>query len=368
MPSSAWRSHFARSLAWSVEKKAGWVEIISSALGIAGPAVVASTTDHLPSGFAVGLGGLMIGGIAQGLSQRAELMNSAMSAAPAVAATAMAALLAGHGWPAEALMVLVAGLAALFGGYSRPAAVAAAYFVPYLVLTFSAAEKVSDKGFFALLAIGGMVLTIAIGLLVATLGRSMGYEPPRSDEPAVSTATAAQKWKRWRRLLTQVAGWQYTLRLVIGLTVATVIRSAWPGHHFLWITLAVALLTERQVEIVPLKTTQRVLGTAFGVALSGLFLFDWPPQALLLSLFVVLAALRPLARAGNYLVYSLVQTMIIVLILDHGQPPGSSLLTDRLIATLIGAVLVIGCNFLFRGHANLPQPASETKRRITQSG
>lgn len=368
MSSSAWRSHFARSLAWSVEKRPGWVEIGSSALGIAGPAVFASTTGHLPSGFAAGLGGLMIGGIAQGLSRDAELTTSAISAAPAIAATVLAALLAGHGWPAEGLMILLAGLAALFGGYSRPAAVAAAYFVPYLVLTFSAAEKVSDKVFFVLLAIGGMGLTIAIGLLIASVRRSMGYQPPPFDEPAASTATAAQKWARWRRLLWQVAGWQYTLRLVIGLTIATVIRYAWPGHHFLWITLAVALLTERQIEIVPLKTTQRVVGTALGVGLSGLFLFHWPPQALLLSLFVILAAIRPLARAGNYLIYSVVQTMIIVFILDHGQPPETGLLTDRLIATLIGAALVIGCNFLFRRHANPQQPASASVRRVTQSG
>jgi hypothetical protein len=357
MSSSVWRSHFAKSLLWSGQARPDWTEILSSALGIAGPAVAASITGHTPSGFAAALGGLMIGGIAQGLGLRMELASAVASTIPAVAATLVAALLAGNGWPAEAAMIVLAGLAALFGGYSRPAAIAAARFVPYLVLAFSVAEHVSDRASFALLAVAGMVLTIVAGLLIATVLQAMGHLAAPAPEPAASTATAAQKWARWRRLLWQVVGWQYTLRLVIALTIATVIRFAWPEHHFLWITLAVALLMERQIEVVPIKTTQRVLGTALGVALSGLLMLDWPPQALLLGIFVLLAAFRPVARAGNYLVYSLVQTMIIVFILDHGQPPSPDLLSDRLVATLIGAALVIGCNWCFRGNAAAPAAA-----------
>jgi hypothetical protein len=348
MSPSGWSSHFAKAFRWSHEGRVNGVEVASSAIGIAGPAALAAAYGHLPSGLAASLGGLMIGGVIQSFSWQGELTAVVTGAGPAAAATVIAALLAGDGWMADLVMIALAGAAALFGGYSRPAAIAAARFIPYLIIAFSAVQPHAPRIGFVLFVVGGIVLTLVSGALLAMLWRAFGYSAAPAAEPPASTATAAQKWARWRRLLWQLAGWQYTLRLVICMLVATFVRHAWPDHHFLWVLLTVALLMERQIEPVPIKTTQRVVGTTFGVLLTALFLLHWPPAALLVGLLALLAAARPVARNGNYLLYSLIQTMIIVIILDGGRAPETGLLWDRLIATLIGAGLVISCNLIFR--------------------
>jgi glutathione peroxidase len=358
MSSSGWSSHFGKAFLWSKETRIDRVEIASSAIGIAGPALLGAAAGHIASGLAASLGGLMIGGILQSLSWQAGMAEAAAGAVPAVGATVLAALLAGHGWVAEAVMIVLAGAAALFGGYSRPAAVAAARFVPYLIIAFSAAQPSANRIGFVLIVIGGVALTIVSGALLAMLWRKLGYAPAPPAGPPASTATAAQKWARWRRLFWQMAGWQYTLRLTICLALASLIQLGWWEHHFLWVLLTVSLLMERQIEAVPIKTTQRVLGTALGVLLTALFLFHWPPAALLVGLLTLLAAARPVARSSNYLFYSLIQTMIIVIILDGGRPPETGLLWDRLIATLIGAGLVIGCNSLFAQFVKTAEPAT----------
>jgi len=347
MSSSGWWSHFAKAFLWSAENRIDRVEILSSAIGIAGPALLAAAMGHLQSGLAASLGALMIGGVVQGLTWQAGLQSVATGTGPAVAATVIAALLAGHGWAAEAVIIALAGAAALFGGYSRPAAIAAARFIPYLIIAASAVGPTSNRIGFVLFVIGGIALTIVSGAALAMLWRAIGYSPTIAAEPTATTSTTAQKWARWRRLLWQLAGWQFTLRLMICLVLATFIRIAWPEHHFFWILLTVTLLMERQIEPVPIKTIQRVLGTALGVLVTALFLLHWPPTFVLIALLALLAAARPVARSSNYLAYSLIQTMIIVIILDGGRAPEAGLLWDRLIATLIGAVLVVGCNVVF---------------------
>ena len=51
-------------------------------------------------------------------------------------------------------------------------------------------------------------------------------------------------------------------------------------------------------------------------------------------------------RVRNYLAYSAVMTPLIILIIDAGRAPDIGLLLDRLVATLIGAALVVGANLL----------------------
>ena len=61
----------------------------------------------------------------------------------------------------------------------------------------------------------------------------------------------------------------------------------------------------------------------------------------------MLAGLRPLLRARNYLAYTAAMTPLIIVLLDAGATPGIGVLIDRLVATLIGAGLVIATNWLF---------------------
>jgi glutathione peroxidase len=109
-----------------------------------------------------------------------------------------------------------------------------------------------------------------------------------------------------------------------------------------------------------------VLGTAFGVLLAALFLFYWPPASLLVGLLALLAAARPVARSGNYLLYSLIQTVIIIIILDGGRAPEPGLLWDRLVSTLAGAGLVVGCNALFAQFVESGEPRTSRTSPIAR--
>jgi uncharacterized membrane protein YccC len=160
---------------------------------------------------------------------------------------------------------------------------------------------------------------------------------------------------RWRRTLENLAGWQYPLRLTLCLAIAGGLRSLWPDHHLYWISLTVVLLTERKIEIFPVRATQRALGTLLGVLVAGLLLVYRPPFWGLVVILGVLAGARPLLRTGNYLAYSTIMTPLVIVIMDSGQLLGVGVLIDRLVATLVGAALVIGANqILARAVAPLP--------------
>jgi hypothetical protein len=163
--------------------------------------------------------------------------------------------------------------------------------------------------------------------------------------PAVR-ATAAQKYAWWRRTLASRAAWQYQVRLTACLAVAAVLRNVWPEHHVAWISLVVAILTQRQLELLPLKTTQRALGTVLGVAAAGLPVIYPPPIWGLVVGIGVLAALRPVLKTRNYLAYTAIMTPLIILVMDANQPVAAGVLLDRLIATGAAAGLVIIANRL----------------------
>ena len=117
-------------------------------------------------------------------------------------------------------------------------------------------------------------------------------------------------------------------------------RWRWPDHHLHWIALIIAILTQRQRDLLPIKTTQRVLGTVLGVVTAAVFVVLRPPVWGLVLGIGVLAGARPLLRARNYLAYSAVMTPLVMLIMGAGQPLGAGILIDRLLATLLGAGLV----------------------------
>jgi uncharacterized membrane protein YccC len=111
--------------------------------------------------------------------------------------------------------------------------------------------------------------------------------------------------------------------------------------------MTVALLMERPIESFPVRTTQRAVGTTLGVAITDLIGAHTLPVWLLVGASGLLAAARPLLRARNYLLYSVVMTPLVIVILDAGRPAPPDVLLERLLATLIGAALVIGANLAF---------------------
>jgi uncharacterized membrane protein YccC len=113
-----------------------------------------------------------------------------------------------------------------------------------------------------------------------------------------------------------------------------------------WVLLTVILTIRRQTEVLPVRVTQRALGTVAGVLIAELIMTFARVGLVVLVIIVALGALRPITKNRNYLLYSAVMTPLILLIVDRGGHSDSSVLADRLIATLIGAALVIAANLI----------------------
>ena len=340
------RCHLRESLRWSAARATSLVEILAAALGLAVPVAVGAAVGHLAPGLVAAVGGLLINDVVPGPTVGVHARRLAVVLAPALIATLASMLTSGA--LGDVLVVGLATAAALVGGYSRGLAVAAMRFVLALVLTSHAAESiaVNPVGMLALVALGALTAAlISVGLAALPFGAWRATEVASAPGPAAA-ATPAQKYARWKRMLRQRAGWQYPLRLGGSLAVAAVLRAAWPAHHFHWIALVVAILTERENTPLPIKTTQRALGTLAGVIAAGVLVVYQPTAWGLVIAVAVLGGLRPLLKARSYVAYTAAITPLIVLLMSAARPLGIGVLLDRLVATLLGAALVIGANVL----------------------
>jgi hypothetical protein len=312
------------------------------------PVALGAASGHLGLGLLAAVGGLVVHDVAPGPGARAHLRRLAVGIAPAGVACLAAMLVSGHGWITDALVVVLAAVAATLGGASRGLAVSAMRFVLALVLIINAASGAHPLGLFVVILVGSLTtaaIHLVLGIVLGVLPGPRRHVASASPDPA-ARATAAQQYARWRRTLGHRAAWQYPARLAGCLALAAVARNAWPGYHFAWISLVVAILTQRQLELLPLKTTQRALGTVLGVAAAGLIVAYPPPAWGLVVGIGVLAALRPVLKVRNYLAYTAIMTPLIMLIMGAKQPLDASVLVDRLVATLLAAGLVLVANWL----------------------
>jgi hypothetical protein len=259
-------------------------------------------------------------------------------------AVAAATAIARTPWP-DVAMIGVATLAGLVSGYSRPVGVAAIRFIVYLVLSLGLIESAGINGGDTALIFGLGALWNIILRVVMSRG-SLKSGPPEPGRPQ-KMPTPAQRRAHWRRGLRTLSGWQLPLRLAIGLAVASLIRLSMPAHHFYWIILNVALLTQRPIEHLPAKALQRMLGTALGVGVTWLLLMAAQFAWVLAVTVCLLAASVPIVRARSYLLYAAISTALILLVMDLGQLVGAAMLGDRLVATFIGAAIVIAGNIVF---------------------
>jgi hypothetical protein len=338
------KSHFGQALHWS-RAEIRWSVLFASGLGMASLVLAGALAGRVSLGFAAAVGSLLAGGGAGGghglrAQVRSEGRALVVAMLAAFAAVSIAWLPQGV---ADAALVAAGAIAATVGGYSRPLAEASGRFIVLLVVAFSVAEGAGGGPALLGAMVAGALWTSALGFLFGRF--ETGAAAPANVQSAVSLATSRQKFARWRRSLRELAGWQFTLRLALCLCAAGVLRLSWPEHRLIWVTLTVALLCQRQRDAFPVRTTQRALGVMLGVAATGVMIFTGVlPLPLLVAVIAVLAGVRPWLREKNYLAYSACMTPLIILILDRGQPIEVDTLVDRLLATVIGAVLVIVVN------------------------
>jgi hypothetical protein len=330
--------HIGETLRWSGGEPIKVRTVVIAALGMAVPALMGLAMGRPAIGFTIGLGAMLLADTPTAGSAAAEVATPGSALLPASLAVVLATLIAGAPW-SDGAMIAVAGIAAAVSGYSRPVGAAAIRFIIYLVLSESLLDSAGGHRTDAALLFGlGALWNVVVRAMLAARSVKPDTAPP------ARTPTPAQRRAYWRRTLRNLAGWQFAIRVVVGLGAASAIRRLWPSHHFGWIVLTVALLTQRPLEHLPVKITQRALGTALGVALTWLVLAGVSSHGERALAICLLATAAALARPRNYLAYAVVSTPVILLVMDIGKPLETSLLTDRLIATVVGAAIVIAAN------------------------
>jgi len=336
------------ALHWSPATTTDRRSLAIAALGMMVPVLIGLAVGRAETGFTIGLGAMLLSEApsAAGRASAAtepERPSPLSAILPAALAVILATLICGGVWTDPAL-VLLAGAAAAVSGYSRPVGVAAIRFIIYLVLSVTVLQSAGEHRSAAALVFG-------LGALWNTVVRRLLLRPgaeatPKAATPPGRQPTPAQRRAYWRRSLRALSGWQFPIRIVAGLGAASALRQLWPSHHFGWIVLTVALLTQRPIEHLPVKTIQRALGTALGVALTWAIVALVSSPVLLALLICLLGIAAAAARARNYLVYAVISTPVILLVLDFGKPVQTAFLTDRLLATGLGAAIVIGATFV----------------------
>jgi hypothetical protein len=235
------RAHLGEALRWNRETEFEFAEGIIAGLGFVGPILLAALFGDLPLGLAASAGSLPIGTIAAGRSAAEQARNLALALMPTLSAAGVAVALADAGWEGKVLVVVLAGIAALVGGYSRTAAIVTTRFTLFLIITLSLAAATPHRLLLLLLLAAGAIWTALLWLLFGIVARLIGSAAAVADGPQ-PPATAAEKRTRWRASLRQFGGWQYVARLTLCLTAAAALDLGYAGHHLHWILLTIVLL------------------------------------------------------------------------------------------------------------------------------
>ena len=336
------KGHLEAAFQWSPGAPVTGRSVAIAALAIAAPVLAGLALGRLSTGLTIGLGAMLLAAETPGAPSQAERSASAGSAIPPAAlAVTSATVIAAAPW-SDAAMIALAGGAAIVSGYSRPLAIASIRYVIYLILGVNLIESAGANRGWAALAFGlGALWNVAVRRMLAAAPKLAA-----SSAAPVRAPTSAQRRAHWRRTLRELTGWQFAIRLVAGLTIASAVRQVWPTHHYGWLVLTVALLTQRQIEHLPVKTTQRAMGALLGVGLTWGILAGIASPVLLALVTCLLAMAATVARAGNYMAYSVISTPVILLVLDFGRRVEPALLIDRLVATAAGAAIVVALNFI----------------------
>lgn len=331
--------HFRATLHWSNDERFQRAEVLAAAIGMTVPVAVGFWIGRPSIGFVAALGALAVGRVEPGKRLPTHVRREVEALAPMICAMLVVMGCGVLGGFRDVGLLVPIALVAIVSGYSRPVAVAATRFVLFATImsAMPPTDAGTDLGLLAM-ALSGALLTSALSFIFGMVGRA---KLARAGESAPAKhATAQQKYQRWRRSLGTLTGWSYSIRLVAALGAGVIANHLWPGHHLHWIGVTVAVLTTREPEIISVRATQRALGTALGIAATGLVFRSAIATPMLVSAVGALAGLRALLRTTNYLAYSIVMTPLIVLIIDQGNLPTAGLLTDRLVATVIGGGLV----------------------------
>lgn len=315
-------------------------QVIAAMLGLSTPIIIGAATGHLSGGVAASLGGLALGVQVQGGTAHERLLALVYALVAGSAAMFIGAALAGKGSTGISV-IAVAAAAALCGSLSRPLMRATTQFIIFLIIAANMNTNGMHPAGITLLFAAGALWTALLSLLLDRLFRAVHPSRERNNQAAAKVPVYAlqQRLGYWTKSLSHLAGWQYTLRIMLCLGAAEIIRRFWPYDHSYWMSLTVAIVVHRDLRQALTRTFHRALGTLLGVLLISILLLGLPPLWIMISLVALLAGARPVLIGINYIAYVTAVTPLIILLLDFGKEPTLAVITNRLIATAIGCLI-----------------------------
>ena len=333
------------SLASVMGSFAGNVQLsraVASMLGLAGPVALGAMAGQVKIGIVASLGGLALGGEGQGVTFGERFRGLLYGGAAGTLAVLVGTGVSGHGAVTNLTMAAIAAVAAFFGSLSRPMARATTLFILFAIIAANIQGGTSHPLVITFLFFLGAVWTAGLSLALRPLFRTMGLGRgalPGSLQPAPRYA-AKQYVRRWWKSLAHLSGWQYTVRLTLCLLAASGVDWLWPHHHGYWVLITVVILVRRDIQSSIKLTSQRAIGTVIGVLLTSLLLLGTSSIWAAVAMMASMAAVRPILMEINYTAYAAVQTPLVLLLLDFGQPSWGGVV-DRLAATLAGCAIAM---------------------------
>ena len=353
------RAVFGGALEWDGADPLDPSAMAVTALGMGVPILIGVLIGRPNIGLAASLGAMWVGAAPHGASLNEHWQVVRDIVVAAIAAAAAASIIAQHGPWSDAGLMLAAGAAALLGGFSRPMAIASQRFIIFATIGLGVATHTPNRIALVILIAEGALWAALCGLAIGVVARRLDIGSIVASERG-STVSFEQKFRRWRGTLRTWAAWNYPVRLMACLACAAAIKGAFPQHHYSWIAVAVALLTQRQSDGLVAKVSQRALGVAAGVVATETIAIRPLPDWALVAIIATLAALSPWLRNRSYVAYTAATTPLIMLLTSGGETIGQGLLIDRLIATLIAAALVITAFLAAR--RLMPRPSPDNRR------
>ena len=333
------------SLVFEGKMPQAW-QVSAAMLGIAGPVALGSLAGQPGMGIASSLGGLAMSGALGGQSLREQAKAMVYTMTAGGLAMLIGSGMAGRGALASFGIPLLAALAGILGGISRPMVRASIQFMLYTVI----AANIGTRGahplallfFFCL----GTTWTAGLALVLKPLFAVLLPGAAPAVPPPAPGYSATQLLRRWRGTLRHLAGWRYTIQITLCLAAAQVAQWLWPHPRAYWVSLTVVLVIQRGPRPALARIFHRAAGTAAGVALASLFLLGTPPFWALIAFIAALAAARHALLQVHYAAYTAVVTPLIILLLDFGQDVSWPVIAVRLAATLAGCAFALAFGYL----------------------
>jgi uncharacterized membrane protein YccC len=207
----------------------------------------------------------------------------------------------------------------------------------------------------SLLLAGGLLQTLLVVVIWKVTGPGPVYAGSSGQEPgpfeSIHAAFASKSPQTW-----------YAIRAALTLAAGMILYRVVPFLNAYWIPMTVVLVLKPDRQQRVARTLQRMLGTIIGAALAS-----WIGIELQASETHIVLALLVLLFAGaaysllfvNYGIFSVCLTSYVICLLTLAGLPQKSVIVHRVLATVMGAALVIISDVIAFGLA----PAVVTAKR-----